>query len=280
MLLKQIIDSDLLGSLEDIAVLSLAGKRNPEFQQLHKCIREVLEEDIIVLGIPLDVLLELLVLDQGQVRGHHHQSAGGLIRELLRTVPLLLIPALLEQQPVELIGEDGRAEIPRPVESRPVSVRAAQRMGAHQSHNLLVVEAHAVEDVADVLVVLGAVGETAVRCAGGHILVLTTGAPGDGWAAEFLDRTGTSQGPEVGVGDPGKFGLDGLQPVSGDLETGVGAVVRFGGESHRGTIASSCAGFLVIGTASVPCETKHNLIAEFQCQLLIHVYCSIDISSE
>lgn len=115
----------LLRGLKNKAVLRLTGERNPELDQLDESIRKVLEEGIVVLGVPLDVLLELLVLDQRHVGGKHHQGLGGLVRELLGTVPLLLIPVLLDQQTVELVGEDCRAEVPRAVKARPVRVTTA-----------------------------------------------------------------------------------------------------------------------------------------------------------
>lgn len=251
--------SKLLRSLEHKPVLGLASKRNTKLQQLHKRIRELLEEHIVVLGIPLNMLLELLILDKRNVSRKHHERLRGLVRELLGAVPLLLIPALLDKQTEELVREHSRAEVPRTVETRPVSVRAAQSVSTNQSNNLLVVEAHAVEHVADVTVALGTVGETPVRRAGGDVLVLAAGSPGDGGAAEFLDCGDTGQGPEVGVGDPWELGLDGLEEIAGDFEAGVGAVVGFGGESHGGAVAAAGAGFFVVGAACVPGETEDNL---------------------
>lgn len=52
--------------------------------------------------------------------------------------------------------------------------------------------------------------------------------------------------------------LDGLEEVAGSLETGVGAMIRLRGESHRGAVAASSAGLLVIGTTCVPCETNQD----------------------
>ena len=257
--LKSKAPSKLLRSLEHKPILSLASKRNTKLQQLHKCIRELLKEYIVVFGIPLNMLLELLVLDKRNVTRKHHERLRGLVRELLGAVPLLLIPALLDKQTEELISEDSRAEVPRTVKPRPVSVRAAQSMSTNQSDNLLVVEAHAVEDIADVAVALGAVRETPVRCAAGDILVLAAGSPGDGGAAEFLDCGDAGEGPEVGVGDPRKLGLDGLEEVAGDFEAGVGAVVRFRGESHGGAVAAAGAGFFVVRAACVPGETEDDL---------------------
>lgn len=143
---------------------------------------------------------------------------------------------------------------------------ATKGVSSNQSNDLLVVESHAVEDVTDVRLLLGGVGKTSVRGASSNVLVLAARSPRDGRATKLLDGAGTSQGPQVGVGDPGELGLDGLQEVSGVLETSVGAVVGLGGKSHGGTVASTSASLLVVGTACVPCQTDKNL-SNNKCQL-------------
>ena len=132
-------------------------------------------------------------------------------------------------------------------------------MGPNQGNHLLVVKTQTGENVPNMAVVLGAVREAAVRGAASDVLVLTAGSPGDRRTAQLLNSTGASQSPEVGVRDPGELGLDWLQIVSGNLKTGIGAMVRLGGKSHSGAVASSRAGLLVISTASMPCQTEDNL---------------------
>lgn len=73
--------------LEDPSLFLL--ERNAQLEQLDKCLREFLEERVAVLGIALDVLPELLVLDEGNVGREHHQGLGGVVGVLGRTVPLL-----------------------------------------------------------------------------------------------------------------------------------------------------------------------------------------------
>ena len=82
---------------------------------------------------------------------------------------------------------------------------AAERVRAGQGDDLAVVEAHAVEDGAQVGLVFGAVGEAAVGRAHGYVTVGAAGAPGDGGALHFLDGADAGEGPEVGVGYPGVF---------------------------------------------------------------------------
>lgn len=133
-------------------------------------------------------------------------------------------------------------------------------MGADKCNHLAIIKAHAGEDVADVTLVLGGIRKTAVGSAGGNVPVLTAGSPGDRGATRLLDGAGTTKSPQIGVRDPGELSLDGLEEVAGSLETGVGAVIRLRGESHRGAVAASSAGLLIIGTTCVPCETNQDLL--------------------
>lgn len=81
----------------------------------------------------------------------------------------------------------------------------AQGVGAGQSDDFLVIEAHASEDVAEMLAALGGVGEASVGGAGCDVFVGAAGAVGDGWALHLLDGGDAGEDPEVGVGDPGEF---------------------------------------------------------------------------
>lgn len=79
---------------------------------------------------------------------------------------------------------------------------AAESVSTGKSNNLLVVEAHAVEDVAEMVLGLGGVGKTAIGSAGSDVTVLATGAVGDLGALHLLDGADTGKDPEIGVGDP------------------------------------------------------------------------------
>lgn len=192
----------LLRGLEDPAILRLAGEGNTELEQLDERLRELLEEGVLVLGIAIDMLLELLVLDQGEIRRQHHQALGGLVGELHGPVPLLLLPLLVDQQLEEVVGEDGGAEIPGAVVARAVGVSAAKSVSAAQRDDLAVVKSHAVKDVTDVALVLAGIGKTAVRRTRGNVLVLTTRSPGNGGTAQLLNGTGAGQSPQVRVRNP------------------------------------------------------------------------------
>ena len=134
---------------------------------------------------------------------------------------------------------------------------AAEGVGAGQGDDFPVVETHAVEDGAEVRLVFGAVGEAAVGRAHGDVAVGAAGAPGDDGALHFLDGADAGEGPEVRVAYPGEFlwGLvrrvfleregrlrgvlgtfDWFEKVSGCFQPGVGSVVTFGGEAHRGAV--------------------------------------------
>lgn len=53
--------------------------------------------------------------------------------------------------------------------------------------------------------------------------------------------------------------MDGLEEVTGNLQPSIGAVVRLGSESHGSSVAATSAGLLVVGTASVPCQSNEDL---------------------
>lgn len=66
-------------------VLGALGKRNTQLKQLGNNGGEVLEEQVVVLGILFGPGLELLVLDEDHVGGKHHEGLGGLVLVLQRT---------------------------------------------------------------------------------------------------------------------------------------------------------------------------------------------------
>lgn len=213
----------LLRRREDEAILSLEG--HAELKELDKDIRELLEESIAVLGIALDVLLEGLILDKGHISGQHHERGSGLVSVLKRAVPLLLVPLLLNKQTEELVAENSWAEVPGTVKPGAVGVAATQGMGADQCNHLAVIKAHAGEDIANVTLILGGIRQTTIGSASGDVLVLTAGSPGDGGTTCLLNCAGTTEGPQIRVSDPGELSLDGLEEITGNLQTGVGAVV-------------------------------------------------------
>ena len=53
--------------------------------------------------------------------------------------------------------------------------------------------------------------------------------------------------------------LDGLEEVTGVLQTGVGTVISLRRETHGSTIAATSLGLLVVGARSVPGETDEDL---------------------
>lgn len=193
----------LLAGLKDIAVLGLEG--NTELQKLDKGVGELLEEDLTVLGVAVNVLLEFFVLDKSQIAGQHHQGLGLAVSVLGGAVPLLPSPLLINQEAEEFVGENGRAEVPRTVVAGAVGVSTAERVSAAKSDHFAVIEAHATEDGADVVLALGSIGETSIGSTGGNVTVLATGSPGNGRSLHFLDGADTGKGPEITVADPGEF---------------------------------------------------------------------------
>ena len=169
------------------------------------------------------MLLEARVPDERHVRRQHHERLAPHVLVLLRPVPLLPRPLLPQQQAEVVVRDDGRGEGPGAVEAGAVRVAAAEGVGAGQGDDLPVVEAHAVEDGAEVGLLFGAVGEPAVGRAHGYVSVGAAGAPGDGGALHFLDGADAGEGPEVRVGYPRVFGWEGvLEGCGEDLGVKVG----------------------------------------------------------
>ena len=151
------------------------------------------------------MLLERRVLDERHVGRQHHQRLAARVLILPWPVPLAPAPVFGQEQAEVVVGDDGGGEAPGPVEAGAVRVAAAEGVGAGQGDDLPVVEAHAVEDGAEVRLLLGAVGEAAVGRAHGDVAVGAAGAPGDGGALHLLDGADAGEGPEVRVGYPGVF---------------------------------------------------------------------------
>jgi hypothetical protein len=226
-------------------VLGSLGEGNTQLEQLGDDGGKVLEEEVIVLGILLDEWLELLVLDQSVVRGQHHQGLAGfvlvlitwlagvgvacldrkcdsatVIAYLLGTIPLLPLPGLLQQEAVVVVGEDGWRKGPRAIEAGSVRVATTQSVGTGQSDDFLIVETHAVEDIAQVVGALGTIGQATVRSAGGHVTVGTARSERNDRTLHLLDGSDATEDPEVGIGDPWKLGYDGSVSKAG-LRRGV-----------------------------------------------------------
>ena len=121
---------------------------------------------------------------------------------LLRSIPLSPVPLFVQQELVVFVGDDGGGESPRTFEARAIGVAPSESVGTAQSDNLLVIEAHAAEDIAQVLVALGSIWQTSIGCARSHLLVESASPEWDGRTLHFLDGDDSAENPEVGVGDP------------------------------------------------------------------------------
>mmetsp|Transcript_22662 Transcript_22662/g.52438 ORF Transcript_22662/g.52438 Transcript_22662/m.52438 type:complete len:211 (-) Transcript_22662:485-1117(-) len=122
-----------------------------EREELSHHLRKVLLEEGIVLSIHLHVFAEALVLDEHHVGRQHHEVACWIF-ELQWTLPRLSLvsgldgPDVLQQLTIVLIAHCGWRTRPWTPKPAAVCVACAQAMSAAQCHNLLVVEAHPVED--------------------------------------------------------------------------------------------------------------------------------------
>jgi len=141
-------------------------------------------------------------------------------------------------------------------------VAAAERVSAKQGDDLLVVEAHAIEDVADVVLALCGIGQAAIGRAGLVISsVPAARAPRDLRSAHLLDGHNAGQRPEVGVSEGRELLLDGLQQVASKAQAGIGAVAALGIEAHAGAIRAAGFADFVVGAGSVPGEADEQRAA-------------------
>ena len=66
------------------AVLGASSEGDTELEEAKDDGGEVLEEEIVILGVLLDPRLELLVLNQRHIGGKHHEGLGGLVLVLFQ----------------------------------------------------------------------------------------------------------------------------------------------------------------------------------------------------
>jgi hypothetical protein len=187
----------VLPRLESEALFLGNGEGHAKLEELKKDVGEILEEGIVVPSVLVDVLLEGLVLDQRHVGGKHHQCFGLGVLKLLRSVPLAPVPLLLYQKFVVVVGESGWRKGPGAIEARTIGVATSKGMSTGQCDDLLVVESHAVEDAANVVVTLGSVGKTTVWSAEGQVAIGAAWSPWDNWALHLLDGGDGCEGPKI-----------------------------------------------------------------------------------
>jgi hypothetical protein len=156
-----------------------------------------------------------------------------------------------------------------PFESGSVRVASSKGVSATESHDFLIRESHTVEDVANVFVTFGSIGKSAIGSTGCKILIGTTWSPRNDGSTHFLERTDSSKSPEIRISDPRELLLYFFEVVAGNLETGIGTVIGFRGETlqsakprkgmyHSSTVASAGTSFFIVGAAGVPCKSNNN----------------------
>ena len=110
---------------------------------------------------------------------------------------------------------------------------AAEHMRAAQRHDLLIIEAHAIENVAQVLRALRCVGQTTVWRAVLVGLVDAARSERDLRTLHLLDRDDGRELPQIGIAQRRMTLLDWFKKAARHIETGVGAVLRLGSKAHR-----------------------------------------------
>mmetsp|Transcript_10887 Transcript_10887/g.29279 ORF Transcript_10887/g.29279 Transcript_10887/m.29279 type:complete len:388 (+) Transcript_10887:260-1423(+) len=235
---------------------------------------KVLQERILVFGILLNVLAELLVLDEDDVRRQHHEVTCGVL-ELQRALPRLALvgrldgPRVLDELAVVLVAHCGRGARPRTPETGAVRVARAESVRTAQGHDLPIVEAHAVENVTQVrgrlvraahvrareppILVRGTLPDRALFAAG---LVCAARRELDLGAAHLLDGHNRCENPQVRVRHARELLLHGLEHVLRELEARIGTPRHLGLEAHRSTIRAARVRVLAESAGRVPTQTK------------------------
>mmetsp|Transcript_78734 Transcript_78734/g.205348 ORF Transcript_78734/g.205348 Transcript_78734/m.205348 type:complete len:245 (+) Transcript_78734:317-1051(+) len=225
----------------------------PQVEELPNDGTEVLHEGIRILGVKLHVLAELLVLDEHNVRWEHHEVTRWVL-ELHRPRPRLALvrgldgPLVLQELAVVLVTHGRRCPCPRAPEARAICVARAEAMRSAERHDLPVVEAHTVEDVAQVCsclvraarigtrqpaVLVGlALPHWALFAAG---LVLAAWVEGHLGATHLLDGDSGCEDPKVGIRDLRELLLDRFEKVLRVFQARIGTPRDLGLEAHRRT---------------------------------------------
>lgn len=106
-------------------------------------------------------------------------------------------------------------------------------MSSQESHHFTIVESHTTKNTAHVVgrgleASHGGIGQTILRVrlgnGRGFIVIRTTGIVRNFGSSRFFDRYHTNIGVKVGIGNLGKFGLDGFEGRTGSVETSIIAI--------------------------------------------------------
>src|SRR5256885_5872690 len=120
---------------------------------------------------------------------------------------------------------------------------ASEIMRARQRNNLLVVEAHPIEDESDVICSLCAIGQPAPRWQLAVVDKICPAAfPFHLRPAHLFDRDHSSKCPEVRVCYPRELCLYGFEEGSGVLQAGIGRVATLCLVTHAGTVGAASVG--------------------------------------
>ena len=226
-------------------------------QLLHRRLKRLVERRLVLREL-LDVGQELLVGLERHVGREHHEFVLR-VGVLQRSVPLARLPLELREVLEVRVVPFERIVRPRAVEARPRLVAAAERVRAAQRDDVAVVEAHPVENVAEVLRTLRGVGQSADRRArGARRGVGAAEVVLDLRPARLLDRHAARERPDVGVRQLRELALDRLEYIALDAEAGVRTVFRLRREAHRRAVGAARLVGRAVRAARVPREAHRH----------------------
>ena len=207
-----------------------------QFKQRGEGLREVLEENLLIVGVEVNILAEAGILQKRDVRREHHEllRIRVAVLKILASFPFdaaLLPLGILEELEVQIV-ERRRRRGPWSHKARGICVATAKGMSSAEGDDLLVIETHAVEDIPQMANVLlgGAVGRVGQPAVGSHITgahgINTSGTPRDVRATQRLDGGHTSEGVEVSIADAGVGLLHRLEPRDCLVESRIATVCK------------------------------------------------------
>ena len=191
-----------------------------EFGELGEGLGELVEEDLLRLGVTLDMRLEAIILDEHKIGRKHHQLMSRFILKLLGVGSRLLDPLVVQEGGKEGVGELVGSSSPRSVVTRAILVTLSKSVSSREGDDLLIVQTHLVKDGTKMIAVLGGIRETTsldeLVLFGG---VLTTSLERHVRTASGLNSNISAELPEVSISNIRVLVLDGLDEVTSDLET-------------------------------------------------------------
>lgn len=180
-----------------------------KFLQLRESTSEVRLPALSIISVKLNPGDHFLISQQSDISRQHDDTRLALSHEDFQTVGLLSLMPLhgrkvYKESVIEIESSGG----PRSDETAPITVAHTDGMSSGESNDLLIGEAHPVEDASQMGAALGGIGQSTI----GYRVPITariraTRSPLDLGASHNLDCANSCKTPEISVGQLLMFSL-------------------------------------------------------------------------